>query len=233
MLSLLRTNRPDKWNVLSNPQFLGILFHLVEMKYTPGGKSVKKLAPNVQKERSKKMLTLYQKLSKFWVGKIPSGRRDLKSKPMDVFSKKVPTKVIKFLCEEGEFSKVLKIIDQLMMKKAFVNEPELYHYKTIVKMLQVSSSKIKDLELNKIMIESVATFNKQLGLFSSKDKFYFENHMLFLNELKEHTDLKSFYLRAKIPAEHYSIRVAPLLIKCVGSSRRAEALFLQHPYSPY
>ena len=41
----------------------------------------------------------------------------------------------------------------------------------------------------------------------------------------------SFYLRTKIPAEHYSIRVAPMLIKWVGSSRRAENLYLLHPYS--
>ena len=116
--------------------------------------------------------------------------------------------------------------------KIFMNEPELYHYRILVKMLEIESHDIKELELNKLMIESTSTFSKQISLFSRSDIYYFENNMLFLNELKEFNEIKSFYLRSKIPAEHYSIRVAPLLIKWVGSTRRAENLFLQHPYSP-
>ena len=113
-----------------------------------------------------------------------------------------------------------------------MNEPELYHYKILVKMLEIENHEIKELEMNKLMIESTSLFSKQMSLFSKCDVYYFENNMLFLNELKEFNEIKSFYLRVKIPAEHYSIRVAPLLIKWVGSTRRAENLFLQHPYSP-
>lgn len=226
MQSILRTNKPDKWNILSNPQFLAVLFYLVELKYKPGKKDKK------HKEKAKIVLKFYQKLSEFWVGRIPSGKHNANSQNLGNFSKKVPTKVLKFLCQEGEFERALNIIDRLMMKKIFMNEPELYHYKTIVKMLEIRHSEIKRLEMNKLMIESTSVFSKQLSLFSNKDIAYFENNMLYLNELKEFKEIKTFYLRVKIPAEYYSIRVAPLLIKCVGSTRRAENLCLQHPYSP-
>ena len=82
------------------------------------------------------------------------------------------------------------------------------------------------------MIESSDLLGRQLNLFNkTKDLFHIENNMLFLNELKQQSDIKSFYLRMKIPAEFYSIRVAPLLVKWVGSSRRAENIFLLHPHS--
>ena len=117
MKSLLHTNNSDKWNVLSNPQFLSILFYLVELKYSPKNvKNNKKLSSSQLAERSNKVLMFYQKLSKFWVGRTPDGFKETNKKPMDQFSKKVPTKVIKFLCQEKQFEKALRIIEQLLMK---------------------------------------------------------------------------------------------------------------------
>ena len=63
-----------------------------------------------------KVLCFYQKLSKFWVGRVPDGYKEYNKRPMYPYSKKVPTKVIKFLWEEKQFEKALKIIDQLLMK---------------------------------------------------------------------------------------------------------------------
>ena len=53
MKSMLHTNRPDKWNILSNPQFLSILFYLVELKYSPKKIDRRKLSESKIMERSK------------------------------------------------------------------------------------------------------------------------------------------------------------------------------------
>mmetsp|Transcript_15687 Transcript_15687/g.13719 ORF Transcript_15687/g.13719 Transcript_15687/m.13719 type:complete len:194 (+) Transcript_15687:99-680(+) len=193
MHSLLKINKKDKWNIMKNDKFLDLLAYLVEMKYG-------------QRQKYSSVVR------KFWFSRLPTEVKGASNG--NVQTKKIPAMVLKFLCKEGQFQKAVKLIDQLMTKRLFLNDPTLYHLKIIVKMLEISDSDIKEMERNKLMIESSDLLSKQSSLFdSSRDIFHIENNMLFLNELKQQSDIKSFYLKMKIPAEHYSIRVAPLLIK--------------------
>jgi len=196
---------------MKNDKFLDILSFLVETKYNQQPKYA-------------------SVVRKFWFSRLPTetkGVNDWSSQ-----TKKIVSMVLKFLCKEGQFVKANKLIDQLMTKRIFLNDPILPHLKTIVKMLEISNSDIKEMEMNKLMIESSDSISRHVSLFDKvRDIKYIENNMLFMNELKQYSDIKSFYLKMKIPVEQYSIRVAPLLIKWVGSSRIAENIFLQHPYS--
>jgi pentatricopeptide repeat protein len=190
---LLKINKPDKWNLLKNEQFLDVLAYLVESKHA--GK---------QKNNNT--------VRKFWFSRLPT---EIKGKDASqVQIRKIPEIVMRFLCKSSQYDKALKLIEQLMTKKVFLNDPILYHYKIITKMLEIQDSPIKEMEMKKLMIESSGLLTKQASLFNTnRDMYYIENNMLFLNELKEQNNIKTFYLRMKIPAEHYSIRVAPLLIK--------------------
>ena len=158
-------------------------------------------------EYSRTILSFYQKLTKFRRinEKIRhSGDTDSKTMhPLDEFSKKVPLKVIKFLCDQGQFVRATKIIDQLMTKKVFMNEPELYHYRIIVKMLELNKGntlcantsepeELRKMKMDKLMIESTSLFSKQLLASSGNHRFYVENNMLFLNELKELDEIKRY-----------------------------------------
>lgn len=109
-----------------------------------------------------------------------------------------------------------------------MNEPELFHYKIITTLLQYSNSEEVIAELRKLVTGRHKYITQSLMANPIGNEFYIENHLLYLHELGDYNEIKSTYLRCKIPAEYYSAKVTHILISVVGSTRRAEGLFINN-----
>lgn len=54
------------------------------------------------------------------------------------------------------YEKAIKLIDGMLMKKMFMNEPQVFHYKFVVTLIQWMDRHVSREDLEKVMTESIS-----------------------------------------------------------------------------